>query len=227
MATQRQYLMQARVDFATVADQVAFTWLVSDIGTQVYCIENGVLSIVCQAGTGAGTLTPMSRASREQRKVGVPIESLRLVSSDDDVGNIAAIGGVGASDADPVFAGDAAGGFKWTWANGAHVGALGFSVSLADDFDGSRDVTLELELGSGTTDAFDCGVATTWDGGTAVADAASDTATKSATRHTVSVTIDKADVPDSAKSVTVRLTPPAHATNGFVLYRVAMKHYTK
>ena len=51
-----------------------------------------------------------------------------------------------------------------------------------------------------------------YDGAALVSDSADDTATKSATRHTISATIDKADIPDGAKQMTLVLTPATHGT---------------
>jgi hypothetical protein len=75
------------------------------------------------------------------------------------------------------------------------------------------DVTLELEVYSGTTDAATMTIETSWDGGAVVSDTADDAATKSATRHTITGTIAAADIPDTAKNLTIMLTPGAHATN--------------
>ncbi len=215
------FLFVTRYDFATTADRLAFAFVGSDIGAEARDVETGQFYKVVASGTGAQTMSPLTKASLSKRE-GIPLSTLRLVSSGMDVGNIAAIGGVGASDSDPIFRGDANGSLEWSWANGAHVGALGFECPLPDDFDGSRDVTVSLDVYSGSTDAATFAVVTSWDGGAAVTDSASDTATKSATRHTITATIAAADVPDSAKTVSVLLTPPAHATNAIQLCRVAL-----
>jgi hypothetical protein len=78
-------------------------------------------------------------------------------------------------------------------------------------------VTLHLAVYSGSSDAATMGVASSWDGGSEVTDSADDSGTKSATRHVITATIAAADVPASASHVTLRLTPPTHATNAIQL----------
>jgi hypothetical protein len=172
-------------------------------------IDAAVTAIEAEDGTGAAT-----------GFVGLPLSSWRITDANGAVGNIAAIGGVLASNSDPVL-GAASGSQKITWAANSVV-PIGISVPLPPNFNGAQNVTLRLEVGSGTTDAASIGVGTSWDGGASVADAADDSATKSATVHTVNVTIAAADVPDTAKSVTIILTPPAHATNAIVMRSSAL-----
>ena len=221
------FLPLIRYDFDTTANRLAATWTTNDIGVFAFDAERGQMFMVMAAGTGAASFSPLSRSSGTQKRVGIPLHLFKLMTSGSDVGNIAAIGGVGASDSDPVLRGDANGSQEWSWANGSHVGAIGTEFPLPDDFDGSQDVTLEIDVYSGTTDAATMAVATSWDGATEVTDSASDSATKSATRHSITATIDKADVPDSAKTLSLRLTPPTHATNAVQVCRVALKFTTK
>lgn len=219
-----QFVFQQRWDFALSSDRLAQVWTVADIGAFARDVQTGVTYMVMAAGSGAATMSPLTRAGGEQRRLGIPISNLRLVSSGNDVGNIAAIGGVGASDSDPIFRGDAAGSYEWSWANGAHVGALGCDVSLPDDYDGSRDVTVELDVYSGSSDAATFTFAYGADGAAEASASVSDAATKSATRHTITATL---TAPGAAKELSIRLTPAAHATNAIQLCRVALKFYTK
>lgn len=140
----------------------------------------------------------------------------RIVSAGGDVGNIAAIGGVLASDSDPILRGDANGSWEISWAADSVV-PVGVQLSLPSDLDDTASVALELDVYSGATDAATMGVATSWNGGAEVTDSADDSGTKSATRHTITATIAAGDVPASSKHVTIRLTPPAHATDAIQL----------
>lgn len=219
------FLLMVRYDFATTADRLAYAFVGADIGGEAHDVETGQWYKIVASGTGASTMAPLTLAGLVDRR-GVPLHDLRLMTSGSDVGNIAAIGGVGASDTAPILRGDANGSQEWSWvANG--VVAVGGEMPLPSNFDGSRDVVFQFDVYSGTTDAATLALATSWDGGTAVSDSASDAATKSATRHQITATVDKADVPDSAKTVSFLITPPAHATNAIQLCRVAISFYTK
>jgi hypothetical protein len=78
-------------------------------------------------------------------------------------------------------------------------------------------VVVEFWVNSGTTNGASFTVETGWDGGALVSDAVDDSATKSATTHRVMATIDKADIPDTARFLTLVLTPPTHATDAIQL----------
>lgn len=145
-------------------------------------------------------------------KIGVPIADLRIVDSNTDVGNIAAIGGVTASDTAPSLIGDTPKSFALHWATLSSV-AVAIHVPIPGGVDGQSDVTVELDVLSGTTDAATFTVQTGWDHAALVSDSASDAATKSATAHTISATVAAADVPDGAKNLTLILTPAAHTTD--------------
>lgn len=140
----------------------------------------------------------------------------REVSSGGDVGAIAAIGGHLASDTTPILRGDAAETTEISWATG-NADIIGVQIPLQPAVVGTGDITVELDVYSGTTDAATFTVETGYDGAALVSDSADDAATKSATRHTISATIAAADVPDGAKQMTLMLTPAAHATNAIQL----------
>lgn len=160
------------------------------------------------------------------RTIGVKLSDLRIVTSGGAVGNIAAIGGMLASNSDPSQTADGTT-HEWyvNWAANSVV-PVGFHLSLPADFDDTQDVSLELDIASGSTDAATMGVATSWQGGSEVTDSADDSGTKSATRHTITATIDKGDIPAS-KHVTFRLTPPSHSTNAIKLFGVRVVYTPK
>lgn len=139
------------------------------------------------------------------------LHSFREADANADVGNAAANGGLLASDTTPIMRG-AAGLItqEISWATG-NADPLVYHITLPSDFDGRNDVLLDLFGYSGTTDTFSFTVATSWDGGATVTDTA--TGQKSASLHRAVATIDRADVPDGATTLTILLTPAAHATD--------------
>ena len=162
-------------------------------------------------------------AIQDSQSIDVSLHSLREVDASGDVGAIAANGGILASDTTPIMRGDANESLEISWATG-NVDPVQFQITLPKDFDGSEDVTLDLEVYSGSTDAATFTVETSWNGGTQVSDSADDSATKSATPHVVTATIAAADVPDAARRVTVALTPAAHATNTIQIVGVRLNY---
>jgi len=150
------------------------------------------------------------------RTIPIPLGAWREVTSGGDVGNVAAIGGVLASDTAPILRGDSNNSWEISWATG-NVDPIGVQVPIPYDLDDTANVTLHLAVYSGSSDAATMGVASSWDGGSEVTDSADDSGTKSATRHVITATIAAADVPASASHVTLRLTPPTHATNAIQL----------
>lgn len=150
------------------------------------------------------------------KTIPIPLGSWREVTAAGDVGNIAAIGGVLASDTAPILRGDTNNSWEVSWATG-NVDPIGVQVPIPYDLDDTANVTLHLSMYSGSTDAATMGVASSWDGGSEVTDSADDSGTKSATRHVITAAIAASDVPASASHVTLRLTPPTHATNAIQL----------
>ncbi len=160
----------------------------------------------------------------------IPLGTLREVDATGDVGDITANGGVLASDTTPTYTAVATSNeHAITWATG-NVDPIGVSIALPRDFDDTADATLDLEVSSGTTDAATIVCASTWSAGAAgteVSDSTSDTATKSATPHRISITIAAADIPTGARRATFRLTPPTHATNTISLYAAGLAYKRK
>ncbi len=133
-----------------------------------------------------------------------------------DVGAIAAVGGVLCSDSTPALSGTGTTvGQQISWVAG-NVDQILIDVPLPENFDGRDDVLLELLVSSGSADLASFTVVTSWDGGANVTDTATDPAA-SATFHKIYARIAAADIPDQACTVSVALTPAAHATNPIVL----------
>lgn len=133
-----------------------------------------------------------------------------------DVGNIAAIGGLLASDSTPALSGTGTTvSQQISWVAGNTDQVL-IDVPLPEDFDGRDDALLELLVSSGTTDLASFTVLTSWDGAANVSDPATDSAA-SASFHKIYARIAASDIPDLCSTVSVALTPAAHATNPIVL----------
>jgi hypothetical protein len=161
-----------------------------------------------------------------QESLGVNIYSFRECDANGDVGAIAANGGVLASDTTPIMRGDAAESAEISWATG-NVDPITTSLMLPKDFDGTKDVTVDLVVYSGTTNAASFVVESGWDGGALVSDTADDASTKSATAHTITATIAAADIPNTASRLTLALTPPTHATDTIQLLGVRVNYSSK
>jgi len=162
-----------------------------------------------------------------QRGIPINLGAWREVNATGDVGNVAAIGGVLASDTAPILRAESTtNSWEISWAAG-NVDPIGVQVMLPPDLDDAQDAFLDLIVHSGTTDAATMAVATSWNGGSEVTDSASDSATKSATRHTITATIAAADIPASSTHLTIRLTPPHHATNAIQLVGSTLRYTPK
>lgn len=154
--------------------------------------------------------------------IGLSVYDFREVDANGDVSNIAANGGILASDTTPILRGNAAETAEISWATG-NVDPISTQVVLPPDFKGSSNVTIDLWVYSGATDAATFTVETGWDGGALVSDSADDSATKSGTLHKITATVAAADIPDTARLLTLALTPTnAHATNAYQLLGVGI-----
>jgi hypothetical protein len=155
-------------------------------------------------------------AATEQGVIPISLFDWREVDANTDVGNIVANGGILASDTTPILRGNVAETLEISWA-AANVDPIAVHLPLPLDFDGSADVTVQLWVNSGATNAATMTVETGWDGGALVSDSASDVGTNSATTHMITATIAAADIPDAASFATLILTPPTHATDAIQL----------
>jgi len=144
-----------------------------------------------------------------------------------DVGAIAANGGILASDTTPTLTGVSTGiTQRLTWA-ASNVDQILCQFSLPDNFDGKEDVLVEVDVSSGgTSDLSSFGVATAWDGGTSISDTATDPAA-STTVHTITARIAAADIPDTARRVSMTLIPVAHATDTINVDAVRFSYVAK
>lgn len=142
-----------------------------------------------------------------------------------DVGNIVANGGLLASDTTPALSGTAATASQQVLWVASNVTQIVIDLSLPEDFDGRDDVLVDLLVASGgTTNLASFTVATNWDGAAAdVSDAATDPGA-STTYHWITATIAASDIPDSAGTVSLALTPAAHGTDTIALKAVRLRY---
>jgi hypothetical protein len=177
--------------------------LIRVVGTVAYVAVGyfgGAASVVTKAGSG---------------EIPLKLTDFREVSSGGDVGAIAAIGGVLASDTTPILRADAAESMEIAWA-ASNSDIIGIHTTLPSDFDGTGAVTVDLWVYGGTTDVATFTVETGWDAGALVTDTATD-AVASATLRKLTATIAAADIPNTARLLSLYLTPAAHTTDATVL----------
>ena len=145
------------------------------------------------------------------------------------VGNIAANGGLLASDTTPILGpvnGATAGAQQVSWAAGNNDAVI-FQAPLPPDLDDTADLILHTRIKSaGTTDAVGFAVVSYFnETGAAVADTSQTNQT--ATWAEKLTTIAAADVPAGAQTITVELTPVAHTTDIMYLSSVWLEYKTK
>jgi hypothetical protein len=185
--------------------------------TAGYVEINPILSrLLMLESTGFSTLAPVLFS----------LYDFREVDSSSDVGDTTANGGLLSSNTTPILRGNAAETQEISWATG-NVDPIAVQKSLPSDFDGSSDVTVDLWVNSGTTNAATFTVETGWDGAALVSDTADDSSTKSATTHKITATIAAADIPDTASNLTLVLTPATHATDTIQLQGMRVNYKRK
>jgi hypothetical protein len=186
-------------------------------GRRFLQLDTNAVYTAVRGGTGADCWSLEYYLDDLTSSLGLPLNDFREVDGSGDVSNIAGNGGLLASDTTPILRGDAAESLEISWATG-NTDIIATQLALPINFSGASDVLIELLVSSGATDAATCTVETGWDGGTLVSDSASDAATKSATKHWITATVAAADVPNSARTLTVILTFAAHATDTIQLH---------
>lgn len=157
--------------------------------------------------------------------VPLPLASLRIVDSNGDVGTISAIGGVLASNTDPILRSGTTECFEVFYAANSVV-VTSLSITLPADLDDTADAYVDLYVQANTTDqAPTFTVGQSWQAGTQVTDSA--TAVTSTAIQTITATISSSDIPASTTFVTLQLTPAAHATSSFLLHGARLRYKGK
>lgn len=158
--------------------------------------------------TGATTVSAL---------IPLSLNDFRIVDANNLVGNIAANGGLLASDTVPPLGG-ATKAQVVTWATSSVIN-ISLQRAMPADLDVTAPLTLELTIASGTTDAATFTVQAVWDQTAAVSYTADDTATKSATPHRITATLLAADIPATGPAqLGIILTPGAHGTDTVKFY---------
>lgn len=156
------------------------------------------------------------------------LNDFREVTTAGAVGNIAANGGLLASDTTPILGAEATSeimSLAWAAGNSDIVQA---ETDVPEDFDGREDVLVELfvrtdNAGGGGIEAASYSVLTSWDNGAQVTDTATDS-TPAETFHKITATIAAADIPDAPNWVNVQLIPGTHANDPVRLAHVRFRY---
>jgi hypothetical protein len=161
-----------------------------------------------------------------QAFIGIPLNTLREATTF-DVGNIAANGGILASDTTPILEainGGTDGCQRITWATGV-VDQVICQVPLPPNFDATANVVVHgRAAGGGATDTPSWTMESFWnEGDTKISDTfAAGSATS--TYAEITGTIALADVPAGAQTVTIGFTPASHDTDAFYLTALWIEH---
>jgi hypothetical protein len=164
------------------------------------------------------------------RSITIPLTAFRKVDSSGDVGNLANIGGLLASDSNPSLLANSNGDMAIQWATG-NQDRIAASVMLPVDFYGGADVVVELMVqtnnsGGGGIEAASFDVKTTWNGAAQVSDSVTDS-NPATTPHKINCTIAHADIPDTLDGITVtlQLIPQTHTNDPVQLLAVRMRYF--
>lgn len=204
------------IDFTTISTTAA-TISIADAG-----------SFTAQTTVEAAIAEIYQNLISVQGFIPISLMSLREVATM-AVGNIAANGGLLASDTTPVLGpinGATDGCQQVSWAASNNDPVI-FQVPLPPDLDDTADLVVHTRIKSaGTTDAVGFTV-DSWfnEGDTKVVDT-SETNQTTAWAEKIA-TIAAADVPSGAQTVTVSLTPVAHTTDIMYLSAVWLEYKTK
>jgi len=219
--------------------QPAGTYILPDNGLPMFVRATGLATITSELGTVVAVLSagevklfvPLTETTWGTVGGGngygyfdIPLNAFRETSSG-NVGNAAANGGLLASDTTPILQGSGGGsskGQRLNWAAG-NVDDISASTAVPGDFDGTQDCYIEL-IGIGDVDDWDATtVVTNWNGGVNVTDA-TDSPAGGTTATVYSATVAAADIPDTPLSLSVTITPPAHAADALLLLGVRVRY---
>jgi hypothetical protein len=158
----------------------------------------------------------------------VPLTSLREATAF-DVGNIAANGGLLASDTTPVLSAinDATDGCQRVLWAASNMDQVIFQMPLPPDFDDTADLVLHIRAAmAGATDTPTIAVDSFFnEGDTKVVDATGAVTGASYAEYTA--TIANADIPVSSQSLTIGLTPGAHTTDTLAVSAIWLEYKRK
>jgi hypothetical protein len=226
----------------------AGTYKLPDDGLPMYVSATGAVTINSLAGVTVATLAsgqvslfvPLSsttwaiaahsglytNALTTQGFIDLPLDGWREVTSN-DITNAAGNGGVLATDTTPTLEyvnGDTDSQIRVLWAGG-NADPLARQITLPLDLDRTQPIVVTLRgVMSGENDAPVMDIDTFFNEGDTKVEDATAAWDNSASARTA--TIAAADIPASAATMSVELTPGAHATDSMVLYSSYLT-YTK
>jgi hypothetical protein len=205
-----------------ICEYIAFGVLSTTAATVSYADAGGQTAAATMEAVGAELYTDLLSA---QAFIPVPLTTLREVTNF-DVGNIAANGGILASDTTPVLdAINAAtdGCQRILWAAG-NTDSVMFQTPLPPKLDVASDVVIHTRVMAGTTDAMGFTTKAHFnEGDGSIADTGE--TIQSATWAEKIITIAAADVPAGAQTLTVELTPNgAGTTDVFAMSAIWIEH---
>ncbi len=204
----------------------------------IQAVDNGTADVdtkIQNAQAAAGTTvtlpaftsTVMSFESA-QRFIPLSLLNCREVVAGDP-GNIAANGGILASDTTPILEAANAGTdnvLRINWVAG-NTNILAISTALPPDLDTSSDVVLHMRATTGgTTDTVAFTIESWWNEGDTTISDATGNLTQNDTYAEITATIAAGDVPAGAQTVTFNITPGAHGNDTVLLNVSAWLEYT-
>lgn len=162
-----------------------------------------------------------------QACIQLPLSMWRETSSNDII-NAAGNGGILATDTTPAFEtvnGDTDGQLRLLWA-ATNVDAIATQIVLPPDLDRTADMTLYVRgIMASTNDTPVIDIDTFFDeGDTKVSDA---TTAFGSTVANETATIAAADIPDTATTMSIELTPGAHGTDTLAVYAIWLQYKRK
>lgn len=212
----------------------AGTFVLPDGGLPMYVQATGTATITSVAGTTIGTLLsgnvklfwPLSSTTwtsatfgTSQGFIPLPLTGWREITTN-DIGNATNNGGVLATDTTPTLEyvnGNTDSQMRILWAT-SNVDPIATQITLPPDLDRTQPIVLNVrQVASGDTDLVKFELDSFFDeGDTLVSDVVSDEATSTVANATA--TIAAADVPDTATTLSIEITPPAHTNDTLTIY---------
>jgi hypothetical protein len=211
---------------STAVDGAAAPWLNAALGAQYLYYASGVVRIYTKVAMAGATADWVVVGSTQQATgfISIPLASGRELSSNDII-NTAGDAGVLSKNTTPILeklnAGGGDGALRLNWAT-SNVDLVTYQFAVPPDLDGTQPVLVKFRAAmEGVTDTPTITVSSWWDTGDTKVDDATGGVTGTAVA-TYTATIAAADVPDTAYTCTINLTPGTHGTASHALYVYAI-----
>lgn len=193
------------------------TWPVGTIYVRISATASSVGA--WQKKGNAGTTADWIKVFPTQAHIDIPLFNWREVTSN-NIPNIAALGGILANDTTPILEytnGDTDSAIRLRWAAG-NVDKITTQLALPADADEKNSISLTVRAAmAGATNAPVLTLDSFFnEGDTKVVDTSS--AITGATVAEYFITIASADIPATARTMSIELTPGAHGTDALYVY---------